>query len=584
MLQTGHGDRASIGHDVQLVRASRRLAAAAHDRRRGVLRRILDTCYEDVQRFMVWSCCSRQRRPHVRRQRHLAAQSRRPALGLSPHGGTWGATPWNVAMNLPGSGRPVWPSSCWRHCPGSILSRTPSGQRSSELPARPGSKHWIWSPKATRPKTRRPAPGYFAARLKLPTDKRNQSGRAASHGRRPLVYLNGQSLGAQAAGMSPGVFARWPGACAKARTCWRFAPRTCRAPARTRPDWCADLEIEFADGSALAIDSDDAWWHGQARRTWLDRARIDDSSCAARQRLSSTMAAGRGASWPRPAIACRSRSPPAFPGKSAIIYVPVARNAATRELEAGIVYDAVHFDPATGDADPIALVQGDSAGTATVAAPTGVDGDWVLSSRQRKPPEGAPFDSPGEPQVFLFRGQPLVLLAASEHYGSVVNRAFDFKRYLAEAADKKQTMTRTFLLFREHKASRNPSSPIKPESPDYIAPWPRVGPGKAIDGEPKYDLDQWNAEYFERLAPILWPGQPVGHRRRADAVQQHVWRQRVGLESVAGRQQPAKGRRRRVAGIQQAEGPRAQRAANGLRQKDRRRNQPLRQRVLRNLQ
>src|SRR5580765_5287723 len=98
---------------------------------------------------------------------------------------------------------------------------------------------------------------------------------------------------------------------------------------------------------------------------------------------------------------------------------------------------------------------------------------------------------PENPKYFLFRGKPLVLIAATEHYGSVVNRAFDFERYLADAADKKQTVTRTFLLFREQQSARNPSSPIKPESPDYIAPWPRVGPGKAIDGEPVYDLDKW---------------------------------------------------------------------------------------------
>ena len=44
-----------------------------------------------------------------------------------------------------------------------------------------------------------------------------------------------------------------------------------------------------------------------------------------------------------------------------------------------------------------------------------------------------------------------MLIAATEHYGSVINRPFDFERYLADAADKHQTMTRTFLLFREQQ-------------------------------------------------------------------------------------------------------------------------------------
>jgi hypothetical protein len=110
---------------------------------------------------------------------------------------------------------------------------------------------------------------------------------------------------------------------------------------------------------------------------------------------------------------------------------------------------------------------------------------------------------PAAPKYLLFRGKPLVLVTASEHYGSVINRPFDFDKYLADAAEHKMTMTRTFLLFRELQSPRNPSSPCKPESPDYISPFVRSGPGKAKDGEPIYDLDIWNPEYFTRLHRFL---------------------------------------------------------------------------------
>ena len=110
---------------------------------------------------------------------------------------------------------------------------------------------------------------------------------------------------------------------------------------------------------------------------------------------------------------------------------------------------------------------------------------------------------PENPKYFLFRGKPLVLVTATEHYGSVINRPFDFEKYLDDAARHKMTLTRTFLLFRELQSARNPSSPCKPESPDYIAPFPRTGPGNAMDGEPIYDLDQWNPEYFGRLHRFL---------------------------------------------------------------------------------
>jgi hypothetical protein len=111
--------------------------------------------------------------------------------------------------------------------------------------------------------------------------------------------------------------------------------------------------------------------------------------------------------------------------------------------------------------------------------------------------------APDNPKYLWFRGKPLVLISASEHYGSVINRPFDYEKYLENAAEHKMTMTRTFLLYRELQSVRNPSSPCKPDSPDYISPFVRSDPGKAMDGEPIYDLDQWNPEYFERLHHFL---------------------------------------------------------------------------------
>ncbi len=110
---------------------------------------------------------------------------------------------------------------------------------------------------------------------------------------------------------------------------------------------------------------------------------------------------------------------------------------------------------------------------------------------------------PQNPKLFEFRGKPLVLLTATEHYGAVMNRPFDFERYLADAADKQMTLTRLFALFREQQSAINPYSTCKPETPDYIAPFRRTGPGRALDQELRYDLDARNPEYFERLHRFL---------------------------------------------------------------------------------
>jgi hypothetical protein len=110
---------------------------------------------------------------------------------------------------------------------------------------------------------------------------------------------------------------------------------------------------------------------------------------------------------------------------------------------------------------------------------------------------------PQNPKLFEFRGKPLMLLTATEHYGAVMNRPFDFERYLADTAEKGITLTRLFTLFRELQSPINPYSTCKPETQDYIAPFVRTGPGRALDKEPKYDLDQPNPEFFDRLHRFL---------------------------------------------------------------------------------
>jgi hypothetical protein len=37
---------------------------------------------------------------------------------------------------------------------------------------------------------------------------------------------------------------------------------------------------------------------------------------------------------------------------------------------------------------------------------------------------------PDNPHYYLFRGQPTVLITSAEHYGAVINRAFDYNIYL----------------------------------------------------------------------------------------------------------------------------------------------------------
>jgi hypothetical protein len=191
-----------------------------------------------------------------------------------------------------------------------------------------------------------------------------------------------------------------------------------------------------------------------------------------------------------------------IPNQVRMIYVPAAEPVVVHNLDAKSTWTLREFDPRTGELKEWRPATPDPHGN-FACAPETAKGDWVVILESSAKEYPAVSLHPDNPRYFLFRGRPLALVAATEHYGSVINRAFDFDRYLTDAADKHQTMTRTFLLFREQQSARNPSSPCKPESPDFVTPWLRTGPGNAIDGEPRYDLDRWNPEYFERLHRFL---------------------------------------------------------------------------------
>ena len=51
---------------------------------------------------------------------------------------------------------------------------------------------------------------------------------------------------------------------------------------------------------------------------------------------------------------------------------------------------------------------------------------------------------PDNPHYFLFAGRPTVLITSGEHYGAVLNRDFDYVRYLDTLRADRLNLTRTF--------------------------------------------------------------------------------------------------------------------------------------------
>ncbi|MCC6730210.1 MAG: DUF4038 domain-containing protein [Chthonomonadales bacterium] len=105
MLQTGHGDRASLPSTVDGITAS-----YAREPAKPVVNG--EVCYEgigeasrqEVQRLMFWVCMLSGAAGHTYGANGLwQLNGRDRPYGPSPHGMSWGDTPWEEAARLPGS-------------------------------------------------------------------------------------------------------------------------------------------------------------------------------------------------------------------------------------------------------------------------------------------------------------------------------------------------------------------------------------------------------------------------------------------------------------------------------------------------
>lgn len=107
---------------------------------------------------------------------------------------------------------------------------------------------------------------------------------------------------------------------------------------------------------------------------------------------------------------------------------------------------------------------------------------------------------------FVFRGTTAALITSGEHYGSVINPDFDYHKYLATLQSDGLNYTRLFpgsyveVPGKSFGIRRNTLAPAEGR---FLAPWARSNtPGYAGGGN-KFDLEQWNPDYFARLHDFL---------------------------------------------------------------------------------
>lgn len=112
---------------------------------------------------------------------------------------------------------------------------------------------------------------------------------------------------------------------------------------------------------------------------------------------------------------------------------------------------------------------------------------------------------PENPHYFLWRGKPTILITSGEHYGTVLNGAFDYVKYLKTLESLGFNLTRTFsgAYCEPFGAFNIENNTLAPAAGQLICPWARSDQPGYANGGNKFDLTKLDADYFERLRDFV---------------------------------------------------------------------------------
>lgn len=107
------------------------------------------------------------------------------------------------------------------------------------------------------------------------------------------------------------------------------------------------------------------------------------------------------------------------------------------------------------------------------------------------------------PHYFSFRGKEILLITSAEHYGAVVNKPFDYRRYLDTLARYDLNYTRIYPGASILKVGMRRENDTLAPGGNLIVPWARSDVPGYVGGGNKFDLNRWDSEYFKRLDDFM---------------------------------------------------------------------------------
>ncbi len=388
MLQTGHGDLASLGPTVETARWTYGETPTMPFLNSEVCYEgILGTCNDSIQRMMVWTSLLSGAAGHTYGANGIWQLNRREQpYGKSPHGGDYGTTAWDKALLLPGSTHVGLAGQILRRLPWTDFephSEWAEFQRAENSVAW-GS--WIWSPESDSTQDAAVDERFFRKTFDLPQDITVEEAilfvgvdDAAE------VWLNGQSVatvrGWNPASRSVGLADLLiPG-----RNVLAVHARNMPAPVEKNPaGLIASLRVTLANQRTVDVISGGDWRvTRQPVPDWL-LAEYNDNSWD----LARVMAAFGAAPWgpiavtPHPWLIPYSAG--TADGNTRLIYLPVIEPLLVRCLDIHSQYTAQWIDPRSGrdyDADTVIA---DGSGSWLATPPPSQRHDWLLLIRRMR--------------------------------------------------------------------------------------------------------------------------------------------------------------------------------------------------------
>jgi hypothetical protein len=112
---------------------------------------------------------------------------------------------------------------------------------------------------------------------------------------------------------------------------------------------------------------------------------------------------------------------------------------------------------------------------------------------------------PDNPHYLLRREKPTILITSGEHYGAVLNRAFNYRKYLRTLESLGFNLTRTFsgAYCEPFGAFKIQDNTLAPKKGELICPWARSGEPGYANGGNKFDLTRYDTAYFDRLRDFV---------------------------------------------------------------------------------